>query len=91
MDLFRRDAKEISGSAGGSDLAGFCHGFQRHPTFMAAPEPDPTQQGDGKSRIMVLVLLGIVVAFIAAFVILRPSPSGTGHPTSTSSHAPASQ
>jgi hypothetical protein len=65
--------------------------ISRHPTCMAAPEPDPKQQGDGKSRTMVLVLLGIVIASIAAFMVLRPSPSGAGHPTSTSSHAPPSQ
>jgi hypothetical protein len=55
---------------------------------MAKPELDPKEQGDGKSKILLLVILGIVVAFIAAFLVLRPNPSGTGHPTSTSSHTP---
>jgi flagellar basal body-associated protein FliL len=58
---------------------------------MAAPEPDPEKQSDRKGRTLVLIMLGIVLASIAAFLVLRPDPSGTGHPTSTSSHAPPSQ
>jgi hypothetical protein len=58
---------------------------------MSAPEPNPQKQGDGKSKTLVLVMLGLVVAFIVAFLVFRPNPSGTGHPTSTSSHVPASQ
>jgi len=57
---------------------------------MAAPETD-RKQGDGKSKILVLVMLGIVVASIVAFLLFRPNPSGAGHPTSTSSHTPVSQ
>jgi flagellar basal body-associated protein FliL len=58
---------------------------------MHEPDPNSDKQGDGKSRILVLIMLGIVVASIAAFLLLRPNPSGTGHDTPTSSHAPTSQ
>jgi hypothetical protein len=58
---------------------------------MAAPEPNPQKHGDGKSKWLVLAMLGLVIGFIAAFLVFRPNPDGTGHPTSTSSHAPSSQ
>jgi hypothetical protein len=47
-------------------------------------EPKPQRS----SRTLVFVMLGIIILFIAAFLILHPDPSGDGHTTThtTSDH-----
>ncbi len=58
---------------------------------MHEPAPDSEKKGDGKSRMLVMVMLGVIIVSIVAFLILHPDPSGSGHDTPTSSHAPPSK
>jgi hypothetical protein len=48
----------------------------------------PPPEHKRSSRILVFVMLGAIVLLIAAFLILRPDPSGAGHSTTntTSDH-----
>jgi hypothetical protein len=49
---------------------------------MEHPDERPKNSVETTSRIMFFTMLGLIVAFILAFVILRPDPSGGGHKSS---------
>jgi hypothetical protein len=53
---------------------------------MADASLDPDKQPGRRSRMLVLVMLGIIVLSIVAFLTLRPDPSGAGHTDPTSQH-----
>ncbi len=43
---------------------------------MAAPEPNPEASAGKRSSLLFWVALGIILATLIAFLILRPVPSG---------------
>ena len=49
---------------------------------MESPTERPKNSVETSSRIMFFAMLGLIVAFILAFLILRPDPSGGGHKSS---------
>jgi hypothetical protein len=53
---------------------------------MAEDTQDPDKQPGRRSRTLVLVMLGIIILSIVAFLILRPDPSGAGHTSPASQH-----
>lgn len=54
---------------------------------MPSPPHDPgNQPANRSSRILLLILIGIIVAGIAAFLIFRPNPSNTPVSPSTTQH-----
>lgn len=46
----------------------------------------PDQQPARRSRTLVLVMLGIIILSIAAFLVFRPDPSGAGTSSTPSQH-----
>jgi hypothetical protein len=53
---------------------------------MQANPSDPDHQPGRKSRTLVLVMLGLIILSIVAFLVLRPDPSGVGHQDPASQH-----
>ena len=56
--------------------------------FMALPSRPPGKRTCFANPVLVFIIIGIIIAAIAAFVILRPNPSGK---PSDSTASPASQ
>jgi hypothetical protein len=46
---------------------------------MPAPDHSNGERPQRSSRVLVFVMLGIIVLFIAAFLVFRPDPTGAGH------------
>jgi hypothetical protein len=46
------------------------------PDSLPPTSPQPKQRS---SRLLVYVMLGIIILFIAAFLIFHPDPTGAGH------------
>jgi hypothetical protein len=58
-----------------------------HQTIMESPTPPPEKRPAFSSPLMFFVILGIIVASIALFLIFRPNPSGE----TPQSNTPATQ
>jgi hypothetical protein len=83
--LFRKNPrKNASSPRQGKNIAVIA---SLHQTIMESPTPPPEKRPAFSSPLMFFIILGIIVASIALFLIFRPNPSGR----TPQSNTPATQ
>jgi hypothetical protein len=55
---------------------------------MKAPKPGQENDPNRSSQILVFMMLGIIIALLAAFLVLRPSPGAGRTPSNGATPAP---